>query len=132
MNDKPSKKILCIEDDPDMVALIRLILGRKNFEVIGATGGKEGLEKIRKEDFDLVLLDLMMPDIDGWEVYQQMKGDEKTKGIPVIIITARSQTIDRVLGLRVAQVDAYITKPFSPQELLTSVTEVIDKKSVSA
>jgi len=131
MNDKKKKHILCIEDDPDMIALIRLILSRRKFEVIGAAGGKEGLEKIRQEPIDLVLLDLMMPDVDGWEVYQQMKADEKTKDIPVIIVTAKAQSIDKVLGMRIAKVDDYLTKPFSPQVLLDSVEKMLNEKKVS-
>ena len=74
---------------------------------------------------DLVLLDLMMPDVDGWDVYQKMKGDDKTKHIPVIVITAKAQNIDKVLGLHIAKVDDYITKPFKPQELLDSVQKVL-------
>ena len=126
MNDKEIKHILCIEDEPEMIDLIRLILGRRGFEVLGAAGGKEGLEKVRQVKPDLVLLDLMMPDMDGWEVYQQMKADEKTKDIPVIVITAKAQSIDKVLGLHIAKVDDYIAKPFSPQELLTSVDKVFE------
>jgi len=110
-----------------MIDLIRLILGRRGFEVKGATGGMEGLKMIREEHPDLVLLDLMMPDMDGWEVYQQIKADEKTKGIPVIVVTAKAQSIDKVLGLHIAKVDDYIAKPFSPQDLLNSVERVLQK-----
>lgn len=122
------KLILCIEDEPEMIDLIRLIIGRHGFEVRGAAGGKEGLESIRKEPPDLILLDLMMPDMDGWEVYQQMKADEAIKNIPVIVVTAKAQSIDKVLGLHIAKVDDYISKPFSPQELLTSINNVLEKK----
>ncbi len=117
--------ILCIEDEPEMIDLIRLILGRRGFEVEGASGGEEGLEKIHNAPPDLVLLDLMMPDMDGWEVYQQMKAEETTKDIPVIVVTAKAQSIDKVLGLHIAKVDDYISKPFSPQELLSSVEKVL-------
>jgi DNA-binding response OmpR family regulator len=82
---------------------------------------------IRREMPDLVLLDLMMPDMDGWEVYQQMKADEKTKSIPVIVVTAKAQSIDKVLGLHIAKVDDYIAKPFSPQDLMNSVEKVLNK-----
>jgi DNA-binding response OmpR family regulator len=75
---------------------------------------------------DLVLLDLMMPDMDGWEVYQQMKADESTRHIPVIVVTAKAQNIDKVLGLHIAKVDDYIAKPFSPQELLNSVDKILN------
>jgi two-component system response regulator VicR len=121
------KCILCIEDEPEMIDLIRLILGRRGFEVKGATGGVEGLQMIRDEKPDLILLDLMMPDMDGWEVYQQIKADETTKDIPVVVVTAKAQSIDKVLGLHIAKVDDYIAKPFSPQDLLNSVERVLQK-----
>ena len=126
---KPQKRILCIEDEPEMIDLIRLILGRRGFEVSGATGGKAGLEAVRSQHPDLVLPDLMMPDMDGWEVYQQMKADEATRRIPVIVVTAKAQSIDKVLGLHIAKVDDYIAKPFSPQELLTSVEKTLSHKA---
>jgi two-component system, OmpR family, response regulator VicR len=118
-------KVVCIEDEPEMIELIKLILGRKNFKLIGAVGGREGLGVVRREKPDLVLLDLMMPDMDGWEVYQQMKADEELNDIPVIVVTAKAQSIDKVLGLHIAKVDDYVTKPFGPQELLTSVNKVL-------
>ena len=123
------KSILCIEDEPEMIDLMRLILGRRGFTVKGASGGIEGLRMIRAERPDLVLLDLMMPDMDGWEVYQQMKADENTKNIPVIVVTAKAQSIDKVLGLHIAKVDDYLAKPFSPQDLLSSVEKVLKSKS---
>lgn len=124
----PNRRILCIEDESEMIDLIRIILSRKGFEVEGASGGEEGLKKIHAQKPDLVLLDLMMPDMDGWEVYQQMKADEKTRGIPVIVVTAKAQSIDKVLGLQIAKVDDYIAKPFSPEDLLSSVERVLEKQ----
>ena len=121
------KYILCVEDEPEMIDLIWLNLGRRRFQVKGATVGMEGLKMIREEHPDLVLLDLMMPDMDGWEVYQQIKADEKTRDIPVIVVTAKAQSIDKVLGLHIAKVDDYIAKPFSPQDLLSSVEKVLQK-----
>jgi len=120
-----AKRVVCIEDEPEMIDLVRLILGRKGFEVIGANGGVEGLEAVRREKPDLVLLDLMMPDMDGWEVYQQIKADEELRHIPVVVVTAKAQSIDKVLGLHIAKVDDYITKPFGPQELLESVAKIL-------
>jgi len=119
------KKVLCIEDEPEMIDLIKLILERKGFEVLGAVGGKEGLEVIRREMPDLILLDLMMPEVDGWEVFRQIRGDEQLKPIPVIVVTAKAQSIDKVLGLHIAKVDDYVTKPFGPQELLNSINKVL-------
>lgn len=118
-------RILCIEDDPDMIDLIRLILERRGFEVEGANGGKAGLRAMQTETPDLVLLDLMMPDMDGWDVYQKMKADSTTRGIPIIIVTASAQAIDREFGLHIAKVDDYIVKPFSPQDLLSSVDRAL-------
>ena len=119
------KRVLCIEDHPEMIELIRLILGRQGFEVDGAIGGREGLRVMRESPPDLVLLDLMMPDVDGWEVYRQVKADERLKDIPVIAVTAKAQNIDRVLGLHIAGMDDFITKPFGPKELIASVERVL-------
>jgi two-component system response regulator VicR len=119
------KRVLCIEDDTEMIDLIRLILERKGFEVLEAVGGKEGLEVSRREMPDLILLDLMMPEVDGWEVFRQLRADEQLKDIPVIVVTAKAQSIDIVLGLHIAKVDGYVTKPFGPQELLKSVNKVL-------
>jgi len=126
------KKVVCVEDEPEIIDLIRLILGRKGFDLTGATGGLEGLEAIRRVKPDLVLLDLMMPDMDGWEVYQQMKADPELKNIPVIVVTAKAQSIDKILGLHIAKVDDYVTKPFGPQELLQSVERVLATKAQAA
>jgi len=119
------KRVLCIEDHPEMIELIRLILGRKGFEVVGAGGGREGLQVLRESPFDLVLLDLMMPDMDGWEVYRQIRANDLLKEIPVIAVTAKAQGVDRVLGLHIAGMDDFITKPFGPRELINSVERVL-------
>ncbi len=119
------KRVVYIEDEQEMIDLVRLILNRKGFDVLGANGGREGLDLVRRVLPDLVLLDLMMPDLDGWDVYQQMKAEEATRQIPVIIITAKAQSIDKVLGLHIAKVEDYISKPFSPQELMDSVESVL-------
>jgi DNA-binding response OmpR family regulator len=123
-----TKRVVCVEDEPEMIDLVRLILGRRGFDVIGANGGREGLDMVRQQLPDLVLLDLMMPDMDGWDVYQQMKAEENTREIPVIVVTAKAQSIDKVLGLHIAKVDDYISKPFSPQELVESVEKVLGRQ----
>lgn len=128
MDETISKTILCVEDEPEMIDLIRLILARKGYNVQGATGGVEGIRLVKELHPDLVLLDLMMPDMDGWEVYQQMKAETSLRDIPVIVVTAKAQNIDKVLGLHIAKVDDYIAKPFSPQELMDSVEKVFSQK----
>jgi len=122
------KRLVYIEDEEEMIDLVRLILSRRGFEVLGANGGRQGLDMVRKEHPDLVLLDLMMPDMDGWDVYQQMKADDSTREIPVIVVTAKAQSIDKVLGLHIAKVEDYIAKPFSPQELTDSVEKVLARR----
>jgi len=131
MQQTMSKKVVYIEDDPEMIDLVSLIVSRRGYQVIGANGGREGLEAVRTNLPDLVLLDLMMPDMDGWDVYHQLKGIKSTSNIPIIIITAKSQEIDRVLGLHIAKVDDYISKPFRPQELLDSMDRVIAQSQVT-
>ncbi len=125
MTDK--KRIVCIEDEPETTNLVKLILAREGYEVLGANGGEAGLDLVREELPDLILLDLMMPDMDGWQVYQHLKEQEATRDIPVIVVTAKVQSIDKVLGLQVAKVDDYITKPFRPEELSERVKYVLSQ-----
>lgn len=125
-------RIVCVEDELEMIELVKVILSRKRsdgvtLEVHGANGGREGIELIGQVQPDLVLLDLMMPDVDGWEVYQEIKNDTTTSDIPVIILTAKAQSIDKLLGLHIARVDDYVTKPFAPHELMESVERVLRK-----
>lgn len=118
-------KIVYIDDDVHTIDLVKITLKKEGFDVSGAPGGQEGLSVIESLQPDLVLLDLMMPGMDGWEVYQAMKASDTMKNIPVIIITAKSQSIDKVLGLHIAKVADYITKPFVPGELIQSVRKVL-------
>ena len=127
METKKSIRIFYFEDDPEMIDLVNLILGRIGYEVKGTASGAAGLDTVKEEVPDLILLDLMMPGMDGWDVYHQLKANDITKNIPVIVVTARAQPIDRVLGLHIAKVDDYITKPFSPSELVSSVRKVLEK-----
>ena len=128
---KNTRQIVCIEDEPEMIDLFKLILTRRGFEVIGANGGRQGLELVKEIKPDLILIDLMMPDMDGWEVYQNLKANEETQHIPVIVVTAKAQSIDRVLGLHIAKVNDYIAKPFSPSALLDSIEQVLSQTEKS-
>ncbi len=129
MSQENSRRVVYIEDDQEMIELVVLILSRRGFRVKGANSGRKGLDLIFQDPPDLVLLDLMMPGMDGWEVYQQLKANDKTRNIPVIVITAKAQAIDRVLGLHIAKVDDYISKPFRPQELVESIDRVLNQNS---
>ena len=123
---REKKSIVCIDDEPDMISFVELVL-RDRYELVGAMGGQEGLEAIQRVKPDLVLLDLMMPDMDGWEVYRQLKGDACLKDIPVIVVTAKGQSVDKIFGLHVAGVEDYLTKPFGPQQLLQSIEKVLSR-----
>ena len=118
-------RVVCIEDDPEIMHLVKIILSRENYDVITANTGIEGLHAVEDNHPDLVLLDLMLPGMDGWEVYQRIKANPELTHIPVIVVTAKAQNIDKVLALRVAKVDGYITKPFVPVELLDTLRNIL-------
>lgn len=118
--DKAHPKIVCIEDDPDILELIQYNLTRQGYEVITCSNGEEGLARARSEEPDLVLLDLMLPGIDGIEICKRLKADEQTRSIPVIIVSAKGEEGDIVTGLDLGA-DDYVTKPFGPRELLARV-----------
>jgi len=118
-------KILCVEDDPQMIDLIKLILERKGYEILGAEGGRQALAMMRADKPDLLLLDIMMPEMDGGDVFHHMKEEVELRNIPVIVVTAKAAPIDKVLWMNVAKVDDYVTKPFGPHELLESVEKVL-------
>ncbi len=125
--EKPLKRVIYFEDESEMVELVRIILGREGYQVKGVGEGKLGLQAVKEELPDIILLDLMMPDMDGWEIFRQIKKDEATTNIPVIVITAKAQTVDKVLGLEIAKVDDYISKPFRPQELVERIEKVLSE-----
>ena len=116
--------ILVIDDEPDLVELVEFNLKKDGYEVIGARNGQTGLEIAQKHLPDLIVLDLMMPGIDGLEVCRQLRADNRTKQIPMIMLTAKSAEADRVVGLELGA-DDYVTKPFSPRELVARVKAVL-------
>jgi butyrate kinase len=122
---KHMKKILCIEDELQMIDLIKLILESKGYQVLGAEGGQQGLEMMRAEKPDLILLDLMMPEMDGGDVFRHMKEEINLRDIPVVVVTAKAAPIDKVLWMNVAKVQDYVTKPFGPSDLVQSVEKVL-------
>lgn len=125
MKDTRAPTIVYIEDEPEMIDLVRLILNRKGYVLMGASNGADGLELIRKNLPDLVLMDLMMDGMDGREVHARLKADRRTCNIPVIVVTAKQPDADSRHELQAADVDDYIFKPFSPQEILDAIEKVI-------
>ena len=118
-------RVLCIDDEPGVVELVSLILKSQGIKVDGAYGGEEGLKAMREDPPDAVLLDVMMPIMDGWEVYKNMQDDDGLKNIPVIIVTARNSTFEEIIARERAGVSDYVTKPFLPNDLRKSVTQVL-------
>lgn len=121
------KRIMIVEDDPDMADIIKLVMEDAGYETIPIYSGRECLHRIKEVKPDLVLLDIMMPEMDGWEVHRRLKEDEETKDIPIIAVTAKTQSIDKMIGLHVVGVSDYITKPFGRKELVDSVKKVLGK-----
>lgn len=128
---KTQLQILSIEDDANMRGLIQLIFERQGHRVIGANLGDFGLEFLHSLKPDVLLLDLMLPDIDGWEIYRQMKEDKELSKIPVIIVSAKSEAQDAAAGLRVVGNDRFVEKPFEVQNLINVVNEITAQLPVS-
>ena len=118
------KKILIADDLSEVVELVRVILEGKDYEIVDASNGKEALKKARLEKPDLVLLDIVMPKMDGLEVCRELKKDPQTQDIPVLMLTAKAQETDKEKG-RKAGANYYITKPFSPSALLIKIEEIL-------
>lgn len=121
-------KVLCIEDDAEMIELVSVILEQHGYDVVGLTSGARALRAAEETVPDVILLDLMMPEMDGWEVYRRLKSDATLAEIPVIVVTAKAQSIDRMLGLHIAKVDDYVTKPFAPLELVQRIEAVLERR----
>jgi DNA-binding response OmpR family regulator len=120
------QKVLIVDDEPDVVDLVKYNLTQAGYEVETAVDGAEGLQKAKETAPSLILLDLMLPFIDGLEVCKLLRRDSKTSGIPIIMLTAKAGEIDRVLGLELGA-DDYVTKPFSPRELILRVKKILHR-----
>ena len=121
------RKILCVDDEPKNLRYYEQMLGSHGYEVITAGNGIEALEKIKSGDIDLVLLDVMMPEMDGYEVCRRLKGDDTTKNIPVIIVTALEDTASRIIGLEAGAND-FLTKPVDGTELMVRAKNLLKVK----
>lgn len=118
------EKILLIEDEPDITEVLQYNLEKEGFEVEFAPRGDAGLEAIRKHNPDLLLLDLMLPGVDGLELTRILKRDPQTRHLPIVMLTAKSEELDRIVGLELGA-DDYIPKPFSPREVVLRVKAVL-------
>jgi len=120
------KKILIVDDEDDILHFLELVLREKGYDVVTASGGHEALTRAQLERPNLVLLDIMMPQMDGWEVLKLLRVDEETAQIPVAMLSARTEAKDRVQGLQEGAID-YICKPFSLQELLGKIEAIFNQ-----
>lgn len=118
------KKILVTEDSPTILAIVKETLESQGFSVITAVDGQEGLKIAREEKPDLIILDLMLPKLDGYKVCRMLKFDEKYKKIPIVMFTAKAEEADRKIGIEVGA-DAYVSKPFDPEVLLAKINELL-------
>jgi CheY-like chemotaxis protein len=123
--DRVTKKILITDDDPIIIELLQVNLELEGYDVLKASNGREAVEKALAEQPDLILLDIMMPKMDGWAAHAELQKSPSTAGVPVIFLTARAQQADLKKGYE-AGVAAYITKPFEPVELLNLIAEILD------
>jgi phosphate regulon transcriptional regulator PhoB len=119
-----AKKIMIVDDEPDIVELVSYNLKKEGFDVSSASDGEEALNKIRVGNYDLVILDLMLPGVQGTEICRILRNDPATQRVPVIMLTAKGEEIDRIVGLEIGA-DDYITKPFSPRELAARIRAVL-------
>ncbi|MDO9516915.1 MAG: response regulator [Methanosarcinaceae archaeon] len=121
-----SQVVMVVDDEPDTIDLVRLVLESEGIDVVGANSGNECLKMIDSSRPDAILLDIMMPEMDGWETFHKIK--EKDATIPVSMLTVKSQEFDKMLGLHVLKADDYITKPFGRKELVERTKALLGLK----
>jgi two-component system phosphate regulon response regulator PhoB len=122
------QRILVVDDEPDLLELVRVNLAQAGFEVETASKGRRALESVRRSAPDLIVLDLMLPDIQGTDVCRELRTDPKFARLPIIMLTARADEVDRVVGFELGA-DDYVTKPFSPRELTLRVRAILRRRS---
>jgi len=120
----PKEKILIVDDEKDIIKMLDYNLKKEGYRVISVCNGEDALDSAKRENPDLIILDLMLPGIDGLEVSKSLKKEPKTSRIPIIMLTAKAQEADKVIGLELGA-DDYVTKPFSPRELIARMKAVL-------
>ena len=118
------QRVLIVDDDPDIQKLVGYNLTQAGFEIAGAASGRKALESVQKQPPDIIVLDIMLPDIDGMEVCRTLRQRDGSRRIPIIMLTARGEEIDRVIGFELGA-DDYVAKPFSPRELVLRIKSVL-------
>jgi len=126
MNTDRNVRVLVIDDEAPIRLLCRVNLEAEKMDVLEASDGPTGLEKARNDEPDVILLDVMMPGLDGWQVAEELLDDDRTRSIPIVFLTARAEVRDRARGLDLGGID-YVTKPFNPVELAPLVRELIQR-----
>jgi two-component system alkaline phosphatase synthesis response regulator PhoP/two-component system response regulator VicR len=121
-------KVLAVDDEKHIVRLVQINLLKEGYEVVTASNGREALEQVAKENPDLIIMDVMMPEMGGFEALKLLKAEAATASIPVIMLTAKAQDADVFQGWK-SGADLYLTKPFNPQELLTFVKRILQEKA---
>ena len=121
-----TEKILVVDDEVDTLRLVGLTLQRQGYQIIAAGNGAQALEMVKSESPDLVILDVMMPDMDGYEVARQVRSAEKNTHLPIIMFSAKTQAVDKTAGIE-SGADAYLTKPIHPAELANYVSSLLDQ-----
>ncbi len=122
------RKILVIEDDMDIAELVKLVLETESYTVESVLDPLEAIDKAKSYKPDAILLDLLMPKLNGWEIFKQLRKDKEFDDVPIAILTAKSEEIDTMVGLHVMNADGYITKPFGKQELIDKINELFKKE----
>lgn len=120
-------KILFVDDEPDLIFLVSKMLEKEGYDVATARSGEECLEILKKKKPDLILLDIMMEGIDGWEVCKKIKEDKRTKNIPVVMLTVRTSNDSKRRSFEYAHCDAHIDKPFAREELIATIKKLLTK-----
>jgi len=123
-------RILCVDDEPSILKIFEGLFAPNDYEIIKAQNGQEALEKLNEERVDLVLMDIMMPKLDGLEACRRIKGNERTRDLPVVMVTALSEKADLIKGIEAGAED-FISKPFDAREILERVKILLERKSLS-
>ncbi|MCP5056636.1 MAG: response regulator [bacterium] len=126
-----AERVLIVDDEPDLLELVRFHLAQAGYDVAVSQSGRDGLEQVRRSPPDLLILDLMLPDLPGTEVCRKIRADPQLAGLPILMLTAKSEEVDRVVGFELGA-DDYVAKPFSPRELTLRVGAILRRVHLEA